>query len=113
MKKVFSALLIIVILTGVLMLCALGYLQNIHVVIANTSTTMDINFVILMLGLFVSGAVFQALINVFKSNKKTLNSYKNQYEKIAISNEEQTDKVKILEEKIKSLEIALSKALKK
>ena len=113
MKKIFSAILAVLILAVILMLCSLSYLQNIQIVFVNTSATINLNIVVMVLVLFVSGMIFQALLNVFKSNKKTLNSYKNQYEKMAVSNEEQSDKVKILEEKIKSLEIALSKALEK
>lgn len=113
MKKIFSALFIIAIFTGILTLCSICYLQNAQIVIANSSTTININFIFLIIGVFLSGVIFTTLLNVFKSNKKMLNSYKNQYEKIAISNEENSDKVQILEEKIKSLEIALSKALEK
>jgi len=113
MKKIFSAILAVIILTVILMLCALSYLQNIQIVFVNATATINLNIVVMVLVLFVSGMIFQALLNVFKSSKKTLNSYKNQYEKMAVSNEEQSDKVKILEEKIKSLEIALSKALEK
>ena len=74
---------------------------------------ITLNFPTLILGLFVSGIIFACCINALKNKGKNLNAYKNQYEKIAVANEEQSDKVKILEEKIKSLEIALSKALEK
>ena len=77
------------------------------------SKQITLNFLILLVGTFIAGIVFILCLNCLKNKGKSLNAYKNQYEKIAVANEEQSDKVKILEEKIKALEIALSKALEK
>lgn len=75
--------------------------------------TITLNFLVLVIGIFISGIIFTFCVNALKNQGKNINAYKNQYEKIAVANEEQSDKVKILEEKIKSLEIALAKALEK
>lgn len=61
---------------------------------------------------FIGFIVSFCLARVFK-NTKDLKAYKNKYEQISVDNEIHSDKVKVLEEKVKSLEIALSKALER
>ena len=67
---------------------------------------------IVMFLLGFSFAIFLMMLKINVKNKK-LNSYKRELEKEAISGDEATAKVKVLESKIEVLEKALENALKK
>lgn len=66
-------------------------------------------------GMFISGAGTGMFLMFLKLNVKNnkLNSYKRELEKEAIASDENSAKVKVLEQKIEVLEKALENALKK
>ena len=69
----------------------------------------------LLAGIFVSGLVFGMFLMFLKLNVKNdkLNSYKRELEKESIVSDNNSAKVKVLEQKIEVLEKALENALKK
>ena len=69
----------------------------------------------LLAGIFISGLGFGMFLMFLKLNVKNdkINSYKRELEKESISSDENSAKVKVLEQKIEVLEKALEKALKK
>lgn len=69
----------------------------------------------LLAGIFISGLGIGMFLMFLKLNTKnnTLNSYKRELEKESIASDENSAKVKVLEQKITVLEKALEEALKK
>ena len=78
---------------------------------------LNIPLYILLVAVYVVGQIFATLatsgaISIFSKNKQQKNQ--NKYvEKISVDKESAELKVQVLEEKIKTLEVALMKALKK
>lgn len=113
MKKFLLSLIAFTILFKTLYFCFVNKIGTLSFYCPLMNKTIDTNLAIYTLLTFVSGIIFWLCLSVIIKKGKDLNSYKNQYEKVAVQKEEEADKVKILEEKIKSLEIALKRALEK
>lgn len=113
MKKVFFII-------GLLVIADLFYFSYV-----NSSTLLNLNYkpiidvfemnsgiFYLSLGLYGAlGGFFLTYSKVIELNEK-IKKQKNNVEKASISSEENSDKVKLLQSKIDSLEIALKQALK-
>ena len=60
---------------------------------------------------FILGLIVMKLISGAKS--KTINAYKNKYEKMSVQSDSDESRIQALESKIQTLEIALENALNK
>ena len=113
MKKNLMSIIFILILAGILWLTVANTSSSLNVVVPYFNKSINVSLNVFIWAIFILGAVGVQGLNFNAADAKNAQSYKKQYEKIAVSSEEQNDRVKILEEKIKSLEIAREKALQK
>jgi hypothetical protein len=91
----------------------LNYSQPIKLIYNNSENIINSNLAIIISLAFFIGAITAFSISYYslKNVKSKLIKTSQKSEKASITAEENSDKVKLLEEKIKTLEVALSSAL--